>query len=80
MLGGLRHETAWQTDRQAAGKPADRPNLVTGPVQICWHKFARYFDVELREMPMDRGRLGLTPDAVHPWSTRTPSGWCPRSA
>ena len=30
-----------------AGKPTDKPNLVCGPVQICWHKFARYWDVEL---------------------------------
>ncbi|WP_252186728.1 pyridoxal-dependent decarboxylase, partial [Escherichia coli] len=28
----------------------DKPNLVCGPVQICWHKFARYWDVELREI------------------------------
>ncbi|WP_250385145.1 hypothetical protein, partial [Escherichia coli] len=25
-----------------AGKPTNKPNLVCGPVQICWHKFARY--------------------------------------
>ena len=42
----------WRAKRQAAGKPADKPNLVCGPVQVCWHKFARYFDVELREIPM----------------------------
>lgn len=64
MLGGLAMKRRWQARQRAAGKPADRPNLVTGPVQICWHKFARYFDVELREMPMADGRLGLTSDAV----------------
>jgi glutamate decarboxylase len=31
-------------------------------VQVCWHKFARYFDVELREIPLERGRLGMTPE------------------
>ena len=39
-------------EAQAAGKAADRPNLVCGPVQVCWHKFARYFEVELREVPI----------------------------
>jgi glutamate decarboxylase len=39
---------------EAAGKPAGRPNLITGPVQVCWHKFARYFDVELREIPLEK--------------------------
>ncbi len=38
--------------------------MISGPVQICWHKFARYFDVELREVPVERGRLLLSPDEV----------------
>lgn len=61
MLGGLAMKRRWRAWRAARGQPADRPNLVTGPVQVCWHKFARYFDVELREVPLARGRLGLTP-------------------
>jgi glutamate decarboxylase len=52
----------WRERMRAAGEPSDRPNLVTGPVQVCWHKFARYFDVELREIPLERGRLGMTPE------------------
>jgi glutamate decarboxylase len=31
---------------------------------VCWHKFARYFDVELREIPLERRRLGMTPEEV----------------
>ena len=62
MLGGLALKWKWRERMRAAGKPADRPNLVTGPVQVCWHKFARYFDVELREIPLERGRLGMTPE------------------
>ncbi|AHA64994.1 Glutamate decarboxylase [Shigella dysenteriae 1617] len=46
---------------EAAGKPTDKPNLVCGPVQICWHKFARYWDVELREIPMRPGQLFMDP-------------------
>jgi glutamate decarboxylase len=64
MLGGLALKWNWRKRMLAAGKPADKPNLVTGPVQVCWHKFARYFDVELREIPLERGRLGMTPEEV----------------
>ncbi|NQT56130.1 MAG: glutamate decarboxylase, partial [Desulfobacteraceae bacterium] len=46
------------------GKPTDKPNLITGPVQICWHKFARYWDVELREIPLEGDRLMMTPEEV----------------
>jgi glutamate decarboxylase len=64
MLGGLALKFAWRKRREAEGKPADRPNLICGPVQICWHKFARYFDVELREVPMEKERLLMTPEEV----------------
>jgi glutamate decarboxylase len=64
MLGGLALKWRWRARRARANRPADRPNLVTGPVQVCWHKFARYFEVELREVPIERQRLGLTPEEV----------------
>jgi glutamate decarboxylase len=64
MLGGLAMKRLWEAQRKAAGKPIDKPNLVTGPVQICWHKFTRYWDVEHREIPMDEGRLLMTPEEV----------------
>ena len=62
MLGGMAMKWRWRARRRSEGKPVDRPNLVTGPVQVCWHKFARYWDVELREIPMDEGRLLMTPE------------------
>lgn len=61
MLGGLALKWRWRKAREAAGKPADRPNLVCGPVQVCWEKFARYFDVELRQVPLEEGATGLRP-------------------
>ena len=64
MLGGMALLWKWRARRRAAGKPADRPNLVTGPVQICWHKFIRYWDVEHREIPMEGDRLLMTPEEV----------------
>ena len=57
MLGGMAMKWRWRAKRKALGKPADKPNFVCGPVQVCWHKFARYWDVEIREIPMQPGRL-----------------------
>ena len=64
MLAGLALKWKWRKRRARDGKPADRPNLITGPVQVCWHKFGRYFDVELREVPLERDRLIMTPADV----------------
>jgi glutamate decarboxylase len=64
MLGGLALKTNWRKKRKRAGKPATKPNLVCGPVQICWHKFARYFDVELRQIPCEGKRLLMGPEEV----------------
>jgi glutamate decarboxylase len=64
MLGGLAMKRRWQQKRQKEGKSCDRPNLITGPVQICWHKFCRYWDVELREIPFAPGRYTSTPEEV----------------
>ncbi len=55
MLAGLAAKFRWRERRAAEGKPAAQPNFVCGPVQVCWEKFARYFDVEIREVPMDPG-------------------------
>jgi len=60
MLGGPALKWKWRERRGAEGKPTNRPNLVTGPVQVCWHKFCRHWDIELREIPMDGDRLIMT--------------------
>lgn len=64
MLGGMAMKWRWRARRRAEGKPADKPNMVCGPVQICWEKFARYWDVELRQIPMSRDRLIMSPGEV----------------
>ncbi len=56
MLGGMAALHRWRARRRKENKPTDKPNLVCGPVQICWHKFCRYWDVEIREVPMAPGR------------------------
>ena len=61
MLGGLALKRLWQKRRAADGKPADKPNLVMGiNVQICWEKFANYWDVEMRLVPMEGDRFTLS--------------------
>ena len=62
MLGGMAMLWRWRDKMKAQGKPADKPNMVTGPVQICWHKFTRYWNVEHREVPMEGDRLMMTPE------------------
>jgi glutamate decarboxylase len=55
----------WRERMRAAGKPTDRPNLVTGVnVQVCWEKFCRYWDVEPRLVPMEKDRYHLTPEGA----------------
>jgi glutamate decarboxylase len=61
MLGGLAMKRRWRHRRQAEGAPTDRPNIVMGiNVQICWEKFANYWDVEPRLVPMDGDRFLLS--------------------
>ncbi len=61
MLGGLALKRRWQQRRRAAKKPADKPNIVMGiNVQICWEKFANYWDVEMRLVPMEGERFILS--------------------
>jgi glutamate decarboxylase len=56
MLAGLAMKRRWQ-HRGGQG----RPNIVMGAnVQICWEKFANYWDVEARIVPMDADRFHLS--------------------
>ena len=64
MLGGMAMKRRWEAKRKAEDKPIDKPNIISGPVQICWHKFTRYWDIEHREIPMEKGRLLMTAEEV----------------
>ncbi|MBW9157296.1 glutamate decarboxylase [Clostridium tagluense] len=64
ILGGLAFKWKWRKRREAEGKSSSKPNIVCGPVQICWHKFARYFDVEIREIPLLPDELCLKPSQL----------------
>jgi glutamate decarboxylase len=64
MLAGMAAKWRWRAKRQAEGKPADRPNMVCGPVQVVWHKFAKYWDIEMREVPMSPGHYMMEPASM----------------
>jgi glutamate decarboxylase len=58
MLAGLALKRRWQ---HAGG--TGTPNLVMGAnVQVCWEKFARYWDVEMRLVNVGPDTTGLTPE------------------
>ena len=39
-----------------------KPNLITGiNTQICWEKFCNYWDVEMRQVPLEKGRYIIDP-------------------
>lgn len=77
MLGGLAMKWRWRQAREAAGRDVSKPNLVVGPVQICWHKFARYFDVELRQIPLEGDEVGTNPDKIQDYVDENTIGVVP---
>ncbi len=65
MLGLLAHKWSWKKRRQAEGKSCEELNIVMGAdVHTVWEKFARYFDVELRLIPLERNTYTVTVDGV----------------
>ncbi len=59
MLAGLALKRRWAARRPGSGPP----NIVMGGnVQVCWEKFANYFEVEARTVPMSGDRFHL--DAI----------------
>ncbi|HEX9481904.1 MAG TPA: glutamate decarboxylase [Solirubrobacteraceae bacterium] len=67
MLAMLAHKRTWQRRRQREGQPVDRPNMVLGAdVHTCWDKFARYFEVEPRVIPIEEDRFTISGEQVEP--------------
>ncbi|KAI0340621.1 glutamate decarboxylase [Trametopsis cervina] len=57
QLGGLAMKRIWQAKRKAAGKSIHEPgpNIVMGAnAQVALEKFARYFEVECRLVPISK--------------------------
>jgi glutamate decarboxylase len=63
MLAAMALKRRWMKRRLADGMPADKPNIVMGAnVQVCWEKFANYWEVEMRLVPMEGDRYHLSPE------------------
>ena len=61
MLAGMALKRRWRA--RVGDDPSRRPNLVMGAnVQVCWEKFANYWDVEMRLVPMEGDRFTLSAD------------------
>lgn len=65
-LGGLAMKRRWQEKRNAEGKDASKPNIIMGAnAQVALEKFARYFDVEARILPVSHeSHYRLNPELV----------------
>jgi glutamate decarboxylase len=67
MLALLAHKWNWRNKRKAAGKNSSNPNLVFGgDVHSCWEKFALYFDVEMRMIPLEVDKYVINADDIAP--------------
>ncbi len=65
MLGLLAHKWTWRQQRISKGLPHDRPNIVFGgDTHVSWDKFARYFDVEPRIVPIAKDCFTIDPEDV----------------
>ncbi|VVT51878.1 uncharacterized protein SAPINGB_P003243 [Magnusiomyces paraingens] len=66
-LGGLAMKRRWEARQKANGRPFDRPNILMGAnAQVALEKFARYFDVEPRIIPVsDKSRNMLDLEKIY---------------
>jgi len=65
-LGGLAMKRRWQEKRTSEGKDTSKPNIIMGAnAQVALEKFARYFEVEARILPVsDNSQFRLDPELV----------------
>jgi glutamate decarboxylase len=56
----------WQEKRRAESKDSTKPNIIMGAnAQVALEKFARYFEVESRILPVSaKSRYRLDPELV----------------
>jgi glutamate decarboxylase len=67
MLALLAHKWTWRAKRKSAGKDYSKPNIVFGgDVHSCWEKFALYFDVEMRVIPLEIDKYIINADDIAP--------------
>ena len=65
MLGGIAALKRWQKRRKAKGLPIAKPNFIISTcMQVVWEKFAIYWDVEMRMIPVTAEKITLDPQDV----------------
>lgn len=66
MLGGLAMKKQWEKKMITAGKDHSKPNIImSSACQVALEKFARYFDVECRLVPVSsESNFGLDPNLL----------------
>ncbi|MGG5462694.1 glutamate decarboxylase [Clostridium sp. B9] len=67
MLGGMAMKFHWRNRARALGMDVTsrKPNLViSSGYQVCWEKFCVYWDIEMREVPMDENHMSINVDKV----------------
>ncbi|CEF51573.1 glutamate decarboxylase [Lactococcus garvieae] len=67
MLGGMAMKFSWRKRAEKLGLDinAKKPNLViSSGYQVCWEKFCVYWDIEMREVPMDKNHMSINLDKV----------------
>ncbi|RDL37121.1 Glutamate decarboxylase [Venustampulla echinocandica] len=65
-LGGLAMKRRWQEKRMKEGKDTSKPNIIMAAnAQVALEKFARYFEVEARILPVsEKSCFRLDPELV----------------
>ncbi len=66
MLAGVAMKFRWRDNAIKNGiDMTKKPNIImSSGYQVCWEKFCTYFDVELREIPIDEKNMSLNIDAA----------------
>lgn len=60
MLGGISALKRWQKRRRAKNLPTDKPNFIISTcMQVVWEKFAIYWDVEMRMVPVTAEKITM---------------------
>lgn len=65
MLGGISALKRWQKRRRAQNLPIDKPNFIISTcMQVVWEKFAIYWDVEMRMVPVTADKITMKAEDV----------------
>ncbi|WP_201721924.1 glutamate decarboxylase [Desulfotomaculum copahuensis] len=64
-LGLLAHKWTWKKRRIKEDKSLSTPNIIFGAdAHVCWDKFAKYFEVEPRIIPIEKNRFFIDAESV----------------